>query len=689
MRKFNRNKGKTRFLALCIIAALLSFLAIPSFALTEGPPKEEVVYVNLNHDGSVDEIYIVNSFELNEDGQIIDYGNYTAFRKMTSSGKIQMDHEKITIDAKAGKLYYEGTLSSKSIPWSFDIHYFLDKKEYPAHQIAGKSGSLEIKINIQSSTEGKNPFFEHYTLQAFIKMDTSICKNIKAKGATIANVGKNKQLAFTIFPGRETDISITTDVTDFEMEGISINGISMDMAFEFEDDPSFQSKVNDLKDGVKKLDDGAHELMDGTKELTEGTGELKDGIKELDEGAVELKDGTKEFVDGTNDLVKGTRKLNSGVRDLKKGSSKLVDGSKEINDGMDDLLSGAKKLSGGIILLDNSVAELVIGTGVLNEGMSGLHSGIINLHIGSSELQSGLNQLINQNQNLVFLSNMLYDKTLAEVNQALGLDPNTTENDLYILLQDPSLDENLKEIIQQYLIILSYYKGVISYTEGTDNIAAGMENLVGGIASLSTGAEQLKDGSDKLYYGIKELKAGTHELASNALSFQDGTAKLRDGSISLNDGIIELYDGVVELKDGTTELLDGTIELNDGSIKLDDGMLELSDGIIKLFDGAIELYDGTLDLHDGTVSLAEGTFKFRNKTATIDQDIKDIIKKKIDEMMGGDFTPLSFASKKNENINSVQFIMQTQSIEKPEIEKPAKGKTEKMNFWQRLLALFN
>jgi len=67
-----------------LIFALLISLCVQSFALSGTAPKEEVVYVNLSKGGSVDAIHVVNSFELDQDGRIIDYGDYTAFREMTS-----------------------------------------------------------------------------------------------------------------------------------------------------------------------------------------------------------------------------------------------------------------------------------------------------------------------------------------------------------------------------------------------------------------------------------------------------------------------------------------------------------------------------------------------------------------------------------------------------------------------------
>ena len=101
-------------------------------------PKEEVVYVNLNTDGSVKEINVVNIFDLDKDGQIVDYGRYESLRNMTTTDKIEYSGDKVTVDAKAGKLYYEGKLSQNVMPWDLSLHYYLDGKEYPAEEIAGE-----------------------------------------------------------------------------------------------------------------------------------------------------------------------------------------------------------------------------------------------------------------------------------------------------------------------------------------------------------------------------------------------------------------------------------------------------------------------------------------------------------------------------------------------------------------------
>ena len=50
--------------------------------------------------------------------------------------------------------------------------------------------------------------------------------------------------------------------------------------------------------------------------------------------------------------------------------------------------------------------------------------------------------------------------------------------------------------------------------------------------------------------------------------------------------------------------------------------------------------------------------------------------------------PVSFVSEKNTNVESVQFVMQTDAIEVEETDEAAAAQEEKLSFWQKLLRLF-
>ena len=54
--------------AVAVMLAVGMMLSLPLSALAaeENTPKQEVVYVNLDHDGSVSDIYVVNIFDMDE-----------------------------------------------------------------------------------------------------------------------------------------------------------------------------------------------------------------------------------------------------------------------------------------------------------------------------------------------------------------------------------------------------------------------------------------------------------------------------------------------------------------------------------------------------------------------------------------------------------------------------------------------
>lgn len=280
---------KITALSLAVFMAVNS--SIPAFAAEDASSKEEVVYVMTQADGTVDSINVVNIFA---GGDVTDYGDYSAVKMLTTTDAINQAGDKITFSSSAEKVYYQGTLQEKEIPWNISIRYFLDKEEYTAEEIAGKSCSLEMKLSITKNSKCKGNFYDEYALQATVLFDTDRCDNIQSNGATVANVGADKQLSYTVLPGKGLETSIYADVTDFEMSAVSINGIKLNMNIEI-DDEELKEKVEELMDATEQLDNGASELYDGTEDLKTGSSSLDAGITSLKTGVSELDSGITRF----------------------------------------------------------------------------------------------------------------------------------------------------------------------------------------------------------------------------------------------------------------------------------------------------------------------------------------------------------------------------------------------------------
>lgn len=125
-------------------------------------------------------------------------------------------------------------------------------------------GNLEIQISVKKNEKVKGDYFEDYLLQATVTLDSEKCKNIQAEGATLANVGADKQILYNIMAGQEKEISITSEVTDFEMDGISFQGVPMSFAIDTDslDMSALYEQTDELKEAVSQLDEGARQKED-------------------------------------------------------------------------------------------------------------------------------------------------------------------------------------------------------------------------------------------------------------------------------------------------------------------------------------------------------------------------------------------------------------------------------------------
>ena len=686
IKSLKKKKG-IRITALIIIAALLItvYTPVPSGAASL---KEEVVYVRLNNDGSVNQVYVVNSFELGENNTIIDYGNYAYVKNLTDNNEIRLESGKVTVDAQGNQLYYEGFLMNPQLPWEISISYMLDGKEISPNDIAGKSGRLFIEIETDANPLGNKDFFDSYALQLSLTLNSSICKNISAPGGTVATAGGNKQISYVVLPGKASRLELSADVKDFEMPAITIGGVRLNMDFTI--DNYDLSELEELTDAVAELDDGVQELLDGifdmkkgvsdlhggTKELRdgvgefkEGVGELSDGIGELKDGVSELKDGTIEMADGAMELADGTLDLVDGVRELDEGVGEFADGVDELYDGIKELLLGTSKLYGGM-------SDITEGSAELKSGVKSLASGAIAAASGGGQLAAGFDKYFDGIIALVNaqlagsgipglpLTRSNYSDVLENVlyGEAIALARNAISDAVYGAARQLSLEGILMEFgitTEQYellpvddetrVIIDQALEGQLLGMQETleaevdaaleDQIPAIREAIAEtpeaqqllGLLEMLKGYDQLLSGLNQYVSGVKGISNGVRGLSAGISEFHDGLIEYKDGLSEYYDGMAEFYqeseklvDGAHELKKGTVELLEGVIELKDGIIEFKDGVIELRDGVIELFDGIVELHDGVIEMYDGAIELTDGVIELSDGIGELKDGTNDL-----------------------------------------------------------------
>lgn len=713
----------------CFLLAFMvaTYTAIPAFA-AETTMKDETVYVNLTHSGSVDAIYVVNSFEHPADSKIVDSGDYFSVTNLTTNEDIATQNGVLTASAPEGKFYYKGELKGKAIPWNISVAYKLDGKDTAGADLAGKSGRLQIELDIRPAANANPVFTDNYAVQASLAFDGSKCGNIDAPGSTMANAGKNKQVSYIILPGKSGSFVATADVTDFEFDGISVNMIPLSIGFDIPDTGEMKDKFRDMKDGVVELDDGVGDLLDGVVELDDGVRDLLDGVSEFDDGVVKLDDGVLVLRDGVRDLADGVGELADGAVDLRDGSSELLGGAREIRAGADSLADGLEQISAGANTFGAGLAQLDSQSAGIVQGSTGIAQGLgqlaqaVNAFGGQQAAQAGSFSARSASVDyLQILDGLIaeYEALLAELNGEAAGQNNSTVNVLGAETQEESPDEENNsgegandesgtaqaeqsvyyvyslgdsaeaEILEQTLVVLTGVREQYAAIAGMSALQAnGLQELAVGINTMAQQYGQFDAGVAAYMQGVGEMNRSYGQISGGIAELSDGARDLDKGVHKFIGGMREFNDGVYELQDGVTQLHDGTLDMYDGVAALRDGTVEMKDGTAELRDGVAEMKDGTVELRDGVAELKDGTYEFRTETADIDSEIDKEIDKMLDEYRNNDFRPVSFVNESNSNVDTVQFIMKTAPIKAEKEEQELVEEEPKLTLWDRFIRLF-
>jgi X-X-X-Leu-X-X-Gly heptad repeat protein len=145
---------------------------------------------------------------------------------------------------------------------------------------------------------------------------------------------------------------------------------------------------------------------------------------------------------------------------------------------------------------------------------------------------------------------------------------------------------------------------------------------------------------------------------------------------------------LAELQEGLSTMTSEYQTFHNGLVDYTDGVSELASSYQDLDAGIQELSDGTSSLDSGASELKNGTEELQEQTSDLPGQMQSEVDEMMDEYDYSDFEPQSFVSDKNEKVDVVQFVLQTEAIEIEKPETTEETQEEEKGFWDRFLDLF-
>lgn len=357
-----------------------------------------------------------------------------------------------------------------------------------------------------------------------------------------------------------------------------------------------------------------------------------------------LTDAIRQVNQAVSELEKGVAELNGGVSELHQGSQQYKNGISEISGASGELVSGSKLIQEALNTISNSLSnadsnDLDIGSfQQLPEGLSLLSENLTNVANGMSALRNG------------------YMEAYDALDQAITSIPN---------------HQLSPEEIQGL------------YIEGVDHDVLNKltETYTAALTAKGT-YEAVKEGFDAVDTTLTELSSGIKKMGTEL----DKTAKTITTSLQEMD----ITKSIEQLQSGLTELSTNYKEFHNGLVEYTGGVNQLSGAYGELHDGIGQLSNGTNELESGVNQLHDGTNELYTETSDLPAQMKEQIDEMISEFENTDFEAKSFVSSKNdEKVNSVQFVLKTESIEMEDVATEEEPVEEEKGFWDRLWDLFS
>lgn len=354
--------------------------------------KSEVAYVDLSYDGAPEGAYVVNRFDVEQGGTVVDHGEYSLVKNLTTTEEIELVGDAARFEVPEGTFFYQGNLGKVELPWDIDLEYSLDGKKVDAAELAGKDGHVDIAMSTSQNPDVDPAFFDSFMLQVSFTLDPEKCSNLVADGATVSDAGADQTVAFTVLPGKDGSISLSADVADFEMAGVQVVGMAYSSPVDVPD-------TSGVTDGMQQLADGVSEVASGSSSLAGGGSGLVAGAHQLSDGVAQVAEGAGAVAAGGSAVVEGSERIGGGISAQAEGMSTLKSSIESMSttlspDLYDQLIGAIEKASDGMQQLNSEYGKYAAGVEQYVEGVDGLASGLDDLESGSSSLAAGIRRYV-------------------------------------------------------------------------------------------------------------------------------------------------------------------------------------------------------------------------------------------------------------------------------------------------------
>ena len=274
--------------------------------------KEETVYSKLDTNGksyqTVVSDHIKNTEYLEE---IKDLSDLLEIENLSEDNTYTQNGNVIVWNAKGKDIYYNGKFE-KELPIEVKMTYTLDGKEISPEELSGKSGKLNIKVEMYTPfVIFAGTYFKNETVQ-----------NVKVTTGKAVDDGSKTIVIGMALPGLQTSLGLDKDTFEIPENIEIIDKEDFNILDELD---TLYSSVDTLQSSMDQIEEGAKALSEGTALYSENYNTFNSAIGMLNDGTTTLKENYEMFNNGVQTANEGAKQLNEGMQQLNTAAESIKD----------------------------------------------------------------------------------------------------------------------------------------------------------------------------------------------------------------------------------------------------------------------------------------------------------------------------------------------------------------------------
>ena len=401
-----RSKHPIRFrrpaaLALAVLTALSA--AAPALAaepIGDGvtPTYDEAYYATLDYYGNLTEGSVVKSYTLNGATSLTDYGAYDEVVNLTD-GTAPETRDGATVfrfdkDSAPSHFYFEGKTAApfEALPWTLAISYTLNGVPTRAEELAGKTGVVEITVDVVPNEAASEYARNNYTLEIMTMFNQDDILSLEAPGAQVQLIGNLRAVLFVALPGEEQHFTIRVGAEDFSFDGMTFMMVPATLA-QLEEIAKLSQRKDDLEEDYNKLSGSLDTLLASFSDLGSSLRATADGLDELNEARDTISTGKDQIYADGDKVLEDLTKLNGSLNTLPGHLDGADDAVTDVTDAMSDLVDTSVGLQGELEDLDDCLRDLQQDVRNIRNGTGSMQSNLSKLGTDLKRLQTSLEEL--------------------------------------------------------------------------------------------------------------------------------------------------------------------------------------------------------------------------------------------------------------------------------------------------------